>query len=60
MFTPDEASVAHARRVMAAFEAADTGLLVVDGKLIERPVLRTYARWLAVHERARQQDASGS
>jgi (S)-citramalyl-CoA lyase len=49
IFTPDDASVAHARRVLDAFAANDTGLLVVDGKLIEKPVLRSYARMLAVH-----------
>jgi len=57
IFTPDEASVAHARRVLEAFAASDTGLLVVDGKLIERPVLRSYVRMVAVYERAREQDA---
>jgi len=57
-FTPDEASVAHARRVLDAFAAGDTGLLVVGGKLIEKPVLRSYARMVAVYERAREQDAA--
>jgi (S)-citramalyl-CoA lyase len=54
VFTPDETSVAHARMVLDAFARQDTGLLVVNGKLIERPVLRTYARMVAVYERARQ------
>jgi len=54
VFTPDEASVAHARMVLDAFAKQDTGLLVVNGKLIERPVLRSYARMVAVYERARQ------
>ena len=58
MFTPDEASVAHARRVLDAFARGETGLLVVGGKLIEKPVLRSYARMVAVYERAREQDAS--
>jgi len=58
MFTPDEASVAHARRVLDAFAQGETGLLVVGGKLIEKPVLRSYARMVAVYERAREQDAS--
>jgi (S)-citramalyl-CoA lyase len=56
IFTPDEASVAHARRVLDAFAAGDTGLLVVGGKLIEKPVLRSYARLVAVYERAMEQD----
>ncbi|MEQ8661179.1 MAG: CoA ester lyase, partial [Gammaproteobacteria bacterium] len=50
-FTPDAAQVAHARRIIAAFEAAAGGLVVVDGKLIEKPVLRSMARILAVAAR---------
>lgn len=57
VFTPDEASVAHARHVLDAFASGDTGLLVVGGKLVEKPVLRSYARMVAVYERAREQDA---
>jgi (S)-citramalyl-CoA lyase len=52
IFTPDEASVAHARKVLDAFASGETGLLVVGGKLIEKPVLRSYARMVAVYERA--------
>ena len=44
VFTPDEAAVAHARRILKAFADADTGLVVVDGKLIEKPVLRNESR----------------
>jgi (S)-citramalyl-CoA lyase len=51
-FTPDEASVAYAREVIAAFAACDGGLLVHKGKLIEKPVLRSLARLLAVHDAA--------
>lgn len=51
VFTPDEATVANARRVVNAFEEADTGLVVIDGKLIEKPVLRDMHRILAIAER---------
>ena len=51
VFTPDEAAIAHARRIIAAFEEADTGLVVVDGKLIEKPVLREMQRVLSIAER---------
>ena len=51
VFTPDEAALAHARKVIGAFEAADTGLVVVGGKLIEKPVLREMQRILAIAER---------
>lgn len=53
VFTPDEAAVDHARRVLDAFAACESGLLVFEGKLIEKPVLRSYARLLAVHRVAR-------
>ena len=51
VFTPDEQAVAHARRILDAFAQADTGLVVVDGKLIEKPVLREMQRVLAIAER---------
>ena len=54
VFTPDEATVAHARRVLDAFEQCGGGLLVFEGKLIEKPVLRSFARMIAVHEVARE------
>jgi (S)-citramalyl-CoA lyase len=51
VFTPDEASIAHAKRIIQAFADADTGLVVVDGKLIEKPVLRDMHRILSIAER---------
>ena len=51
VFTPDEAAVAHARRILKAFADADTGLVVVEGKLIEKPVLRDMTRIIAIAER---------
>ena len=51
VFTPDQAQVDHARRVINAFEEADTGLVVIDGKLIEKPVLREMYRIQAISER---------
>ncbi|MEQ8652434.1 MAG: CoA ester lyase [Kiloniellales bacterium] len=50
-FTPSAAEVAEARRIVEAFEAAGTGLVVVDKKLIEKPVLRSMYRILATAER---------
>jgi len=51
-FSPSADEVATARRVMEAFEAdGGSGLLVVDGKLIEAPVLRSMERMLAIAER---------
>ncbi|MGB7183096.1 MAG: CoA ester lyase [Burkholderiaceae bacterium] len=51
VFTPSADEVANARRITAAFDEADTGLVVIDGKLIERPVLREMRRILAIAER---------
>ena len=51
VFTPSEEVIAHARRVVRTFEEADTGLVVIDGKLIEKPVLRDMHRILAIAER---------
>jgi citrate lyase beta subunit len=51
VFTPSESEIAHARRILDAFAEADTGLVVVDGKLIEKPVLRDMQRILSIAER---------
>ena len=47
-FTPSEAEVAHARAVVAAFEAnPDAGALSLDGRMIDRPHLIQAQRILA-------------
>lgn len=51
VFTPSAEEIARAQRIIEAFEEADTGLVVVDGKLIEKPVLRDMHRILAVAQR---------
>ena len=50
-FTPSAERIARARRIISEFEAADTGLVVIDGKLIEKPVLREMRRIVAIAER---------
>ena len=50
-FSPAPEAVERARRIVAAFEASATGLVVVDGKPIERPVLRSTARLVAIADR---------
>ena len=52
VFTPTEAEIAHARKILQAFGEGDTGLVVVDGKLIEKPILREMSRILSIAERA--------
>ena len=51
VFTPSTEQIERARRVITEFEKADTGLVVVDGKLIEKPVLRDMHRIVAIAER---------
>jgi (S)-citramalyl-CoA lyase len=50
-FTPDARTLEKARKVCAAFEQDTTGLVVVDGELIELPVVRSMYRVLAIAER---------
>ena len=49
--TPDAKAIEKARKVCAAFESDNTGLVVVDGELIELPVVRSMYRVLAIAER---------
>ena len=51
VFTPSKEGIARARRIIEEFEAADTGLVVIDGKLIEKPVLRDMHRIVAIADR---------
>ena len=51
VFTPSVDQITRARRIIAEFEAADTGLVVIDGKLIEKPVLRDMHRIVAIADR---------
>ena len=51
VFTPTADQIARARRIIARFEAAGTGLVVIDGKLIEKPVLRNMHRIVAIADR---------
>lgn len=53
VFTPDKETVARARRILRTFAEAETGLVVIDGKLIEKPVLREMNRIVAIAERTK-------
>lgn len=50
-FTPTIEAITRARKITSTFEAAGTGLVVVEGKLIEKPVLRSMYRILAIADR---------
>ena len=49
-FSPSTEAVSEAQKIVKAFESSEDGLVVVDGKLLERPVLRSMYRILAVAE----------
>ena len=48
VFTPSELSIKKAQKMVSVFEKANTGLVVIDGKLIEKPVLREMYRILSI------------
>lgn len=50
VFTPSEAEIAQAERIMTAYRESPSGLAVVDGKLVERPVIRAMERILALRD----------
>ena len=51
VFTPSPEEIARAQRITREFEEAGTALVVIDGKLIEKPVLREMYRILTIAER---------
>ena len=58
-FTPDAETVERARRIVQAFEEAGGGVVVLDGKLIEKPVLRSMFRVLAIAEHGLRTGSEG-
>lgn len=57
-FSPPAAEVAWARRIVEAYDRNQGGVLLVDGKLIERPVIASARRTLATADAV--QGSSGS
>ena len=51
VFTPSEEEITKAKKIIHQFNASDTGLVVIDGKLIEKPVLREMQRRILVAEK---------
>ena len=47
-FSPNDEEVKKAERILSIFEDANTGLVMVDGKLIEKPVLRQMQRTVEI------------
>lgn len=50
-FAPSAAEIAAAERIVAAYEGSPNGLAVLEGKLIEKPVVRGMQRILALRDR---------
>jgi len=53
VFTPSKQEIENARTIINQFNASDTGLVVIDGKLIEKPVLREMQRKLAIADKVK-------
>lgn len=53
-FDPDDAAVAHAQRVQQALQAAGGGVCVLDGRMVDAPVLLQARQTLERHARAQQ------
>ena len=51
-FTPSAEEITRAMEIIAAFEAEPNGLVVIDGKLIEAPVIKGMRLRLAIAEAA--------
>ena len=54
VFTPSKEEIIKAKRIIDQFNASDTGLVVIDGKLIEKPVLREMKRRILVADKINQ------
>ncbi len=54
VFTPTAEEIKKARSTIDRFEKAKTGLLVIDGKLIEKPVMREMYRIAAIADKLRK------
>ena len=54
VFTPSKDEITKAKKIIDQFNASDTGLVVIDGKLIEKPVLREMQRQILVADKINQ------
>lgn len=53
IFTPSNEEIVRAKKIIKKFEEADTGLVVIDGKLIEKPVMREMYRIASIAQKLR-------
>ncbi len=54
IFTPTDEEILRARQIISTFEQAKTGLVVINGKLIEKPVMREMYRIVSIAEKLRK------
>ena len=54
IFTPSQEEISKAKRIVDQFKKSDTGLVVIDGKLIEKPVLREMQRKILIADKINQ------
>ena len=54
IFTPSKEEISKAKRIVDQFSESDTGLVVIDGKLIEKPVLREMQRKILIADKINQ------
>ena len=51
VFTPPEDEIIKAKKILEQFNNSNTGLVVIDGKLIEKPVLREMQRKILIADK---------
>ena len=51
IFSPDAETIAFARRVIEAYEESHAGVALLDGKVVEMPVVRAMRRALAIADK---------
>ena len=54
IFTPSKEEISRAKKIVDQFSESDTGLVVIDGKLIEKPVLREMQRKILIADKINQ------
>ena len=54
IFTPSKEEIIKAKKIVDQFNESNTGLVVIDGKLIEKPVLREMQRKILIADKINQ------
>ena len=58
IFTPSTEEIIKAKKIVDQFNESNTGLVVIDGKLIEKPVLREMQRKILIAEKINKNEFS--